>query len=116
MKELPTLVDAQSDSNFKGSGAAKRSQTLTTTVAARVVDVMPNGNLVVEAVKEIRVDHENQVLTIRGVVRPRDITPQNVVSSNAVADMQIRLNGKGLVSDQLKPGFLHRILMKFFPF
>lgn len=114
--ELPSLISTQSDNGFKGSGAAKRTQTLTSTVAARVVDVMPNGNLVIEAVKEIRVDNENQVLIIGGIVRPRDISPQNIVTSNAIADMQIRLNGKGLVSEQLKPGALQRLLMKFFPF
>ncbi|MBI1748407.1 MAG: flagellar basal body L-ring protein FlgH [Acidobacteria bacterium] len=115
-RELPSLVNGQSENTFKGSGAAKRSQTLTSTVAARVIDVLPNGNLIIQAVKEIRVDNENQSLIISGVVRPRDINPQNVVSSNAIADMQIRLSGKGLVSEQLKPGFMQRLMMKVFPF
>jgi len=114
--ELPSLLSGESENTFRGNGTAKRSQSLSTTVAARVTDVLPNGNLVVQAVREIRVDNENQTLIIQGVVRPRDVSPQNVVSSRAVSDMQIRLNGKGLITEQLKPGFLHRLLMKVLPF
>jgi flagellar L-ring protein precursor FlgH len=114
--ELPNLVDGSSDNNFKGNGEMKRSQTLTTTITARVRDVLPNGNLVIQAVKEVRVDNENQLLTITGVVRPRDISPADVVSSKAIADMQIKLSGKGLVTDHLKPGWLYRILIKVLPF
>ena len=116
IKELPTLVDATSSSSFEGAGSTSRSTNLQTNVSARVTDVLPNGYLVIEGVREVRVNNENQLITITGVVRPEDISAGNVVLSSAVAQMSIRLQGKGLVSQPLNPGWLYRILNVVLPF
>lgn len=114
--ELPGLLDGNNKSSFKGSGSISRGQVMNAMVAARVVDLLPNGNLVVQAVKGVKVDGEDMLLTISGVVRPRDISPANVVLSSAISDLQIRLTGKGFVRRQISPGLFFRLLRLFLPF
>jgi flagellar L-ring protein FlgH len=114
--ELPNLVSGKSNLSFEGKGATSRETTLLTTLTARVVDVLPNGYLVVEGMREIRVNNENQSVYLTGVVRPEDIGPSNVVLSSNVAQMSVRVQGKGVVSQPLKPGWLYRILMGILPF
>jgi flagellar L-ring protein FlgH len=116
IKELPNLVSGKADSSFEGKGSTSRQTTLQTSLTARVVDVLPNGYLVVEGMREIRVNNENQSLFLSGVIRPEDITAGNVVPSAAVAQMSVRLQGRGLVSQPIKPGWLYRILNGVMPF
>lgn len=116
IKELPTLVSGKSSADFKGTGSTSRTTTLQANLTARVIDVLPNGNLVIEGVREIRVNHENQTLYITGVVRPADISRYNTVPSAAVGQMAVRVQGRGLVSEPLKPGWLYRILTGVLPF
>jgi flagellar L-ring protein FlgH len=116
VKELPNLVSGKSNSTFGAKGSTSRTTTLQAYMTARVVDVLPNGSLVVEGKREVRVNNENQILYITGVVRPVDITRQNVVMSSAVAQMAVRVQGKGVVSQPLKPGWLYRILSGVLPF
>ena len=85
-------------------------------MTARVVDVLPNGNLVIEGVREIRLNNENQILYLTGVVRPEDIARNNVVLSSAVAQMTVRLQGRGTVSQHVNPGWLYKILNNIMPF
>jgi flagellar L-ring protein precursor FlgH len=90
---------------------------LTATLSARVVAVLPNGYLVVEGVKHVQVNSENQVLTVRGVIRPTDLDPTNSVASDRVAQMEILVNGKGVVGDSVRrPFILYRILLGLLPF
>jgi flagellar L-ring protein FlgH len=114
--ELPTLVSGKSDSSFEGKGSTSRATTLETTLTARVIDVLPNGYLVVEGMREIRVNNENQSVYLSGVVRPEDIGSGNVVLSSAVAQMSVKVQGKGVASQPIKPGWLFRILNGFMPF
>lgn len=116
IKELPNLVSGKSSSTFKGAGSTSRTTTLQAYMTARVIDVLPNGNLVVEGMREVRVNHENQTLYITGVVRPVDISRNNIVSSSAVAQMAVRVQGRGMVSQPLKPGWLYKILTGVMPF
>jgi flagellar L-ring protein precursor FlgH len=113
---LNNLLAINSDAQFKGSGSTTRAGVLTAYLSARVVEVLPNGNMVVQGIKELKVNNERQVLSLYGVVRPRDIGPNNVVSSSNIANMQVHLDGKGAVSENIKPGYLFRILSKFWPF
>ena len=78
--------------------------------------MFPNGDLGIEGTKEVTINRERQILRIRGVVRPRDITPNNVVLSTAIANMEVVFDGKGIVSDANKPGFLFRLLQWATPF
>jgi flagellar L-ring protein precursor FlgH len=116
VSELPSLVSGKSNSSFQGAGSTSRETTLETTLTARVVDVLPNGYLVVEGMREVRVNNENQSVCLTGVIRPEDISPNNVVISSAVAQMSVRVQGKGTVSQPLKPGWLYRILTGILPF
>ena len=116
ISELPTLIAGETNSKFEGQGSTSRQTTLSTNLTARVVDVLPNGYLVVEGMREIHVNNENQSLYLSGVVRPEDISPDNIVLSSAVAQMSVRLEGHGVVSQPIKPGWLYRILNGVMPF
>lgn len=114
---LSNLANANSQQQLQGQGTTSRQSTLTTTVTAEVIDVLPNGNLVVEGRKEIMVNSEKQVITLRGVIRPDDLSPVNSVASDRVARMEILVNGRGVVNDATKrPFFLYRLLLGLLPF
>jgi len=112
---LSNLLNTSSDAQFKGTGSTTRAGTLTAYLSARVVEVLPNGDLVVQGIKELKINNERQLLSLFGVVRPRDIGPDNIVASSNIANMQIQLDGKGMVSENIKPGILYKILSKFWP-
>ena len=92
---LANLLGTSGDQELKGSGTIGRTTVISTTLGTRVVHVLPNGYLVVEGVKEIRVSSEQQVITVRGVVRPADLGPNNVVQSDLIAQLEVSVNGKG---------------------
>jgi flagellar L-ring protein FlgH len=111
------LAKANTNTQLQGTGTTSRGTTLTATVSARVVNVLPNGYLVVEGVKRVQVNSENQVITVRGVVRPYDLDPTNSVPSDRVAQMEIQVNGKGVIGDSIRrPWFLYRLLLGLLPF
>jgi len=116
IKELPNLVSGSGKSDFEGTGTTSRATTLLTNMTARVVDVLPNGYLVIEGMRQIHVNNEKQNLYLTGVVRPADISAGNVVPSSAVAQMQVRVEGKGIVSQPMKQGWLFKILDGILPF
>jgi flagellar L-ring protein precursor FlgH len=108
------LVGTSSDSTFTGSGATSRSGTLSATITARVMEVLPNGDLVLEGVREVDINGDRQIIVLTGVVRTADVGPGNVVPSTAVGQMRIRYFGQGLIKDNLSPGWLVRIFNKIF--
>jgi flagellar L-ring protein FlgH len=111
------LAKTNTNTQLQGTGSTSRGATLTATVSARVVNVLPNGYLVVEGVKRVQVNSENQVITVRGVVRPYDLDPTNSVPSDRVAQMEIQVNGKGVIGDSIhRPWFLYRLLLGLLPF
>ena len=87
---------------------------LTAQMTARVSDVLPNGDLVVEGVREIEINGDRQIVVLSGVVRASDIGPSNMVFSTSIGQLRIRYFGSGLMKDNLKPGWLIRILNKVF--
>lgn len=111
------LAGASSQSQLDGEGATSRENVLTTTLSARVSHALPNGYLVIEGSKLVEVNSERQNISIRGVVRPFDIGPGNVLRSDRIAQMEVRVNGKGVVSDAIRrPFFLYRLLLGLLPF
>lgn len=111
------LANLSGDTQLAGQGTTSRTTTLNTTLSARVVRVLPNGGLLVEASKDIEINSERQAITVRGVVRPADIDPTNSVQSNRLADLEVRVNGKGVVGDAIRrPFFLYRLLLGLLPF
>jgi flagellar L-ring protein precursor FlgH len=114
---LANLANLGSTQSLDGSGTTSRQTNLTTVVSARVTHVLVNGNLVVEGTKHLNVNSENQVITVRGVIRPTDLDTTNSVLSSRLAQMEIQVNGKGIVNDAVKrPFFLYRILLGLLPF
>jgi flagellar L-ring protein FlgH len=119
-KKLPSaadpsaLVAAKTATDFKGSGTTTRAGVLTAQMTARVSDVLPNGDMVVEGVREIEINGDHQIVVLSGVVRPVDIDQNNVVLSTEIGQLRIRYFGKGLMKDNLKPGWLVRVLNKVF--
>ena len=109
-----SLASVGSETNFAGGGATVRTGTLTATMTARVAEVLPNGDLVLEGAREIDINGDRQIVVLTGVVRPSDITRNNVVLSTQIGQLRIRYFGKGLMKDNLQPGWLIRILNKIF--
>jgi len=114
---LANLANVAGNTQLDGSGTTSRTTTLSTTLTARVTHVLPNGGLVVEASKDLQVNSERQTITVRGVVRPADIDPSNSVQSNRLGQLEVHINGKGVVGDAIKrPFFLYRLLLGILPF
>lgn len=114
---LANLLNTTGNQSLDGEGTTSRQTTLTATLTARVTDVLPNGYLVIEGSKTVLVNSENQVVTLRGVVRPADLSTSNFVLSNNVAQMELKINGKGVVNDAIRrPNILYRILLGLLPF
>jgi flagellar L-ring protein precursor FlgH len=109
-------VSGSFESDFDGSGTTKRSNALTAYITARIIDILPNGILVIEGTREVRVNHENQIITLTGMVRSRDISADNVVQSTYLADARITYSGSGIINEKQRPGWLTRILGKVWPF
>jgi len=113
---LANLVKAGTNSSLGGQGATTRDTTLNATISTVVTQVLPNGSLVVQGTKNVKINSENQVLSLRGIVRAVDLSPVNTVSSDRVAQMDLQVNGKGVVGDSVKrPFILYRLLMDILP-
>jgi len=111
------LLNLNSSQSLDGSGTTSRGNTITATLSARVTHVLPNGYLVLEGTKNVAVNSEHQVVTVRGVIRPADLTTGNIISSNQIAQMEIKIDGKGVVNDAIRrPNLLYRILLGILPF
>ena len=114
---LNPLLSVNSDSNLKGTGTANSQSQLLTSVAGRVVAVLPNGYLVVEAEHQVAFNQQSQTLILRGLVRPVDIASDNSVASTALSDLEIELKGKGVVTDATRqPNLFVRWLWKIVGF
>ncbi len=104
------------ESDFDGSGTTQRSGALTAFITTRVVDVLPNGNLKIEGAREVKVNNEKQLIKLSGTIRPRDISPDNIILSTYVADAGIEYSGSGIVNDRQRPGWAARLLNIVWPF
>jgi flagellar L-ring protein precursor FlgH len=114
---LTNLLTSSNAQKLQGTGTTSRTSTLTTTLSARVVDVTPNGTLIVEGTKDLSVNSERQTVVVRGLVRPSDLTTANSVLSTQVANLEVHVTGKGVVGDAIKrPFFLYRLLLGLLPF
>ena len=109
-------VKSSYDGSFDGSGKTKRSGELSAVISARVVQILPNGNLVIEGKKDTIVNNELQYVVLSGIVRPEDINEQNEVLSTKLSDARIEYSGKGVVADEQHPGWFMRILDNAWPF
>ena len=96
---LQNLIGQTSASGLTAQGQSTTNSSLMTTFGAEVVDVLPNGMLVVQATRQLTFSQQTQVITLRGLVRPEDVSSQNQVQSAAMTDLELEVAGKGIVND-----------------
>lgn len=108
------LVSSGTDTGFKGAGTTTRAGQLSAVITARVAEVLPNGDLVLEGVREVEINGDRQVVVLTGIARVADVGPGNVLPSPAIGQLRIRYFGKGLIKDSLSPGWLIKFLNKIF--
>jgi flagellar L-ring protein precursor FlgH len=114
---LGDIATLSGNQDLKSQGSTGRESTLTTTLTARVSQVLPNGSLVIEAEKDIAMNSERQQVKIRGVIRRFDISTANTVRSDRIANLEVTVNGKGVVGDAIRrPNVFYRILNGILPF
>lgn len=109
-------IELSSGSADTGDGSVNRSETLDTSVAAVVVQVLPNGNLVIEGRQEVRVNFEVRDLIIAGVVRPEDIGANNTIPSEKIAQARISYGGRGQITDVQQPRYGQQFMDAILPF
>ena len=109
-------VGAGTDTSFDGEGETLREGSLEATFTVRVMQVLPNGHLVIAGSRSIKVNNEVQILALRGIVDPRDISVDNSIESTKIAEAQIEYFGQGVLSEKQHPGWLQRGLDWIWPF
>ncbi|SFO66394.1 flagellar L-ring protein precursor FlgH [Cohaesibacter marisflavi] len=114
--DATNLANASSTSSSEGTGAIDRSETITTSVAAVVLQVLPNGNLVIEGRQEIRVNFEVREILVAGIVRPEDIASDNTIESEKIAEARIAYGGRGQLSDVQQPRYGQQVMDVILPF
>ncbi|HEV2215252.1 MAG TPA: flagellar basal body L-ring protein FlgH, partial [Terracidiphilus sp.] len=96
---LQNLVSQNSQSGLTAQGQSTTNSSLVTTFGAEVVDVLPNGMLVVQATRQLTFSQQTQLIRLRGLVRPEDVSSQNQVLSSNMTDLELEVTGKGIVND-----------------
>lgn len=96
---LQNLVGQSSTSGLTAQGQSTTNSSLATTFGAEVVDVLPNGMLVVQATRQLTFSQQTQLIKLRGLVRPEDVSAQDQVQSAAMTDLELEVTGKGIVND-----------------
>jgi flagellar L-ring protein FlgH len=114
---LQNLFNASSATALDGKGASTMSSSLQLSLSGRVVDVLPNGVLVVQAVRDFTVGNDRQTVTLRGLVRPEDLAMDNSVLSSQISSLELVIKGKGAVADaSSRPNVVVRFLLKVLSF
>jgi flagellar L-ring protein precursor FlgH len=108
---LNLSANLNSSSNFKGDGGSSQKNSLSGSVSVNVIEVLPNGNLVVRGEKLIGINQGHEFVRLAGVVRTQDIQPDNSVLSTQVADAKISYGGKGALADSNSNGWLGRFFL-----
>lgn len=96
---LQNLVNQNSASGLNAQGTSASNSSLTTTLGGQVVEVLPNGMLVIEAARQVEFAQQVQTIVLRGLVRPEDISQQNQVLSTAISSLEVQVRGKGIIND-----------------
>lgn len=110
------LLDIDTNSNHKGTGEIKRNEDVKLKVAAIISQILPNGNLVIQGRQEVRVNYENRILEMSGIIRPEDISIDNTISYEKIAEARIAYGGKGQVTDVQQPRLGQQFLDIVSPF
>ncbi|MCP3874235.1 MAG: flagellar basal body L-ring protein FlgH [Desulfobacteraceae bacterium] len=113
--EATKLLQTDSTNSMGGEGTSDRSGQITASIAARVTEVLPNGNLSLFGRRAMKVNNEVQYITVSGIVRPQDVSASNRVKSTYLADSRIEYYGKGVLADKQKPGWGTRLMDTIWP-
>ncbi|MGP8251296.1 MAG: flagellar basal body L-ring protein FlgH [Terracidiphilus sp.] len=114
---LQNLIGASASSGLTAQGQSTTNSSLATTFGAEVMDVLPNGMLVVQATRQLTFSEQTQLIRLRGLVRPEDVSNQNQVLSTAMTDLELEVTGKGIVNDSTyRQNPLVRLLEKLLVF
>lgn len=100
---VASLFSPTSAYSLAGKGQAATTSSLTTNLAGHVVAVLPSGALVIESERQLTMNNEKQTLLLRGMVRPGDIAPNNTITSDSIANLELELKGKGVISEGNRP-------------
>jgi flagellar L-ring protein precursor FlgH len=114
--DLSQLLAASTDSQHRGEGETSRAGRVTATLPVRIKRLLPNGDYYIEGSKVVLVNSEEHHLYVSGVVRPIDLLADNSIPSTRIADLQVELTGRGVVSEKQNPGWASRILDYVWPF
>lgn len=109
-------VGVNGESEFNGDGKVKRKDQVTTRISARVIEVKPNGLLLLEARKTIQADEESTTVVVSGLCRPEDVTVNNTVQSTQLADLVVRIENEGRARDAAKKGWISEVFDTVFAF
>jgi len=110
-------LNQSSAAALNAQGASATNSSLSTTLGGQVVEVLPNGMLVIEAARQVEFSQQTQTIVLRGLVRPEDISQQNQVLSTAISSLELQVRGKGIINDYThRQNALVRLLQKFLIF
>ena len=110
---LQNLVNQNSTAGLDAQGTSATNSSLSTTLGGQVIEVLPNGMLVVEASRQVEFSQQTQTIVLRGIVRPEDISQQNQVLSTAISSLELQVRGKGIITDYThRPNLLVRLLQR----
>jgi flagellar L-ring protein precursor FlgH len=114
---LQNLFGGSSQTALDGKGSSTLSSSVTVDLQAHVLEVLPNGFLVVQASRDITVSNDRQTIILRGIVRPGDLQLDNSILSSSVSDLEVEIKGKGAVADATRqPNIVIRTLLKLLTF
>jgi flagellar L-ring protein FlgH len=114
---IQNLFSPNSSQTLNGKGQTALTTSLATTLGAVVMEVLPNGLLVIEAQRQVRATDQTETMTLRGIVRQADLSPNNVVSSTAISHLEVKLEGTGVITEGTHPpNIVVRVLLRVLGF
>ncbi len=114
--QLDPRINASIANQNKGNGTVTRNGSLSGNISALITEILPSGNFRIEGRRSVTVNNEEQILVLKGIIRPQDINFDNTILSRWIADASIKLTGEGVVADEQRKGWLSQILSKVWPF
>jgi flagellar L-ring protein FlgH len=110
---LQNLVNQNSAAGLDAQGTSATNSSLSTILGGQVIEVLPNGMLVIEAARQVEFSQQTQTIVLRGIVRPEDISQQNRILSTAISSLELEVRGKGIITDYThRPNLLVRLLQR----
>lgn len=114
---LQNLVNQNSAAGLNAQGTSATNSSLSTILGGHVIEVLPNGMLVIEAARQVEFSEQTQTIVLHGVVRPEDISQQNQILSTAISSLELEVRGKGIITDYThRPNVIVRLLQRILIF